>query len=90
MKTSKQSVSVLKRPNLTKLRKLLQTVLFNPNLPGPMKIVADQGSVEYYETAALISINKARDARVNGCKQLAEQHYIQAQQLLLLARAYSE
>lgn len=53
-----------------------------------MKVVAEQGSPEYYETAAIIAIKDAQEARHQGLRKLYTVKMNQACQLLCLAQAY--
>jgi len=92
MTKSKKNVHV----SLTKIRNLLKEAVFNPQTMGPMKIVSEQGSPEYYELRAIEEIYAARDIRIRiapGPGPFAnhfsyDAHIIKAIQLLLLARCH--
>lgn len=81
MKKSKQKL------NVSTIRKVLKDVVFNPKTPGPMSIVADQGSSEYYELRAIEEIHAARAIRIDmPDDDIYSRHLIKAMQLLILAR----
>ena len=92
MKKSKSKSKI----SLTAIRTLLKEIPFNPRKPGPMAIISDVGSPEFYELRAIEEIHNARSIRQNmdtdpsggdgfrlGCYH---QHINKAIQLLLLAR----
>ena len=84
-KKSKKNTGV----SLTQVRGILKQVVFNPRSPGPMKIIADQGSPEYYELRAIEEIHMARSIRTyyytTGGYAI---HILKAIQLLILAQLY--
>ena len=84
MKKSKKNTNV----SLTKIRTLLKEVAFNPRTPGPMSIISEVGSVEYYECRAIEEIRTAQSIRTHIGTDLGDYHQalIKAIQLLLLAR----
>lgn len=89
MSKSKKKSSV----SLTKIRTALKEAVFNPRKPGPMQIVADQGSPEYYELRAIEEIHAARVIRQSITFKTHDpeepqyhQHINKAIQLLILAR----
>ena len=71
------------KPSLTAVRKVLREAQFNPREPGTMKIVAEQGSPEYYLHSAIVAIEQAKT-------HSGEQYINQAIRLLTLARIYNE
>lgn len=95
MPKSKKNLKI----SLKKIRELLKAVVFNPRKPGPMAIISDQGSPEYYELRAIEEIHAARNIRKNmqtdpsggdGYRSLTyHRHIVKAIQLLLLARLYN-
>lgn len=90
MKNLKQKPSVC----LTQIRNFLKKVVFNPRKPGPMQIISDVGSAEYYELRAIEEIHAARSIRQDmetGSNGSYENdtyidHIVKAIQLLILSR----
>lgn len=76
--------------SLTKIRALLKEILWNPKTPGPMAIISDVGSPEFYELRAIEEIHVARLLRptIPNCdnEHGYHAHINKAIQLLLLAR----
>lgn len=86
MKTSKNVSNI----TLTNVRKVLKAAIFNPRKPGPMKIVSEVGSREYYELRAIEEIHAARVLRSEPevtfvTPRCYQQHINKALQLLALA-----
>lgn len=90
-----------KLPSLSSLRKLLQSVQFNPRKPGPMKLISETDSPEYLELRAIECIRSAKQVRKDwdnvgtrtqkGFEQMQEaydRHMLMATRLLTLARHY--
>lgn len=77
--------------SLTQIRKELKGMTFNPRTPGPMKIIAEQGSPEYYECRAMEEIAHAQYCRQSigtdpsGLDDYRD-HLITAVRLLILAK----
>jgi hypothetical protein len=72
----------MKPISLTRVRKFLQLVQFNPNLPGPIKIISDVNNPDYFENRAIEFIREAEfDYRQNYDEKI-----IYAIRLLILAR----
>lgn len=42
-----------KHPTKTQITRILNECKFNPKTPGTLKIIADVGSIEYYQTRAI-------------------------------------
>ena len=88
MKKSKKNSPI----SLTKIRNLLKEIPWNPKTPGPMAIISDVGSVEFYEHRAIEEIRAAQVLRNEyltervGEDDVYHQHINKAIQLLLLAR----
>lgn len=79
--------------SLTAIRNLLKQAVFNPRKPGPMAIISDVGSVEFYEHRAIEEIHEAQSIRnimvtdsIADDTEQYHQHINKAIQLLLLAR----
>jgi len=66
-------------PTVTRMRQVIKEVMFNPK-QGPMKIVAEQGSREYYLRAAIVSLEEALAGNTIAV--------IQAMRLLLMAEVW--
>jgi len=83
MSKSKKNYNV----SLTKIRALLKEIPWNPKTPGPMSIISDVGSAEFYEHRAIEEIRAASVSRTSiedGARYWS--HICKAIQLLLLAR----
>lgn len=56
----------MKLPTARQIASALSEAKFNPKLPGPMHIIADQGSPEYYLLRANEFISEIRgDSKIN-------------------------
>lgn len=76
----------LLKPSLTRIRRLLKKIVFDPKKPGPMKIIAAMEDTTYYERRAQVLIEEARAIRLSDdASGDYEQRIIQAIQMLVLA-----
>lgn len=72
--------------SLTKVRKYLKKVTFDPRKPGKMKVVAELEDSHYYERHAQFLIDEARYMRMdNRPKEDYDAKIVQAIQLLIMA-----
>lgn len=74
----------MSQASLTQIRRILRECQYNPRQPGTMKIVADNGDINYYMTRAIeaIQTSRAQNNFTGGLRQ--------AIQLLVLALAELE
>jgi hypothetical protein len=42
-----------KRVNKTQLQRILRESVFDPNEPGPLKVISDVGNVDYYRNRSI-------------------------------------
>lgn len=72
--------------SLTKVRKYLKKVVFNPRKPGKIRIIAEMEDSNYYERQAQLLIEDARATRLGGGEPEGYEDYIiKAIQLLIMA-----
>lgn len=75
--------------SLTRIRKVLKAIVFNPRTDREKGIIADVGNCDYYEEEAILLIRKAQSRRrTDGVLQNYSTLLIQAIRLLILAIIY--
>lgn len=85
MRKSLKNSKSLNNPTLSKIRAMLREASFNPRVPGPMKIVSEQGNSSYFECRAMELISEAIAAR--EAKNIAAYQHIMTKAIQLVALA---
>ena len=86
MRKSLKNSKNLNNPTLSKIRAILREASFNPKVPGPMKIVSEQGNSSYFECRAMELISEAVAAREATNIKAYHATITKAIQLLALAK----
>jgi hypothetical protein len=83
----------VKNPSRTRLTTILREAAFDPRKPGPLKIVADNSSVDYLELRAIEAVEQARqsvsDSLLTPEEQTEEYESLMKQAMGLLALSYA-
>ena len=72
--------------SLTKIRKALKSVAFNPRVPGPMKVIADVGDCSYFEKRAIEEISYCVSIRLHNDEQKYRENIDMAIRMFILVK----
>lgn len=73
------------QPSQTSIRKVLSESAFDPRVPGPLKVIADTGNVEYLVTRAIEFLREGQYG-ADATRPMDRDKLTQAISLLALAK----